>query len=139
MTMKLNLSVIASYIQSQGFGFSHNISRLYKSDRSFRRVSSCAFAKILSHYISSVSTKQGSKRCAYLKLCEILSKKMFCVMTVFVVQELHSTGICILSILNQFLDTRGTSVKNNRKNTYATTGKSLTSNARMHKFLRYGI
>jgi len=30
-------------------------------------------------------------------------------MAVFVVQELHSTGICILSILNQFLDTRDSS------------------------------
>lgn len=30
-------------------------------------------------------------------------------MTVFVVQELHSTGIRIFSILNQFLDTGGSS------------------------------
>ena len=32
-------------------------------------------------------------------------------MAVFVVQELYSGGICILGILNQFLDARDTSDK----------------------------
>ena len=58
---------------------------------------------------------------------------MFCVIAVFVVQELHSTSICILSILNQFLDKTDSS----DQKSYASTGKSFTSNAKLHKGLKY--